>query len=607
MSPLTVIEASVIKDFLNHIGYFVHKVHGRSPTASATMTAQTATATRSGIARYPHRACVEPVDLIRKEPRMTLSLRRLKLKTRMVLILGLMALLQTGFLGLFALQFLNHSLDEQMGQRALHVAKTIAAMPEIIRAVERRDTGFLQPLSLTLAEKTAARFVVVGDHIGIRLSHPNPLMLGQSMVDDDDDDITPTLTQGLGQVSKAQGSLGWSMRARAPVYDLHNEQVIGVVSVGYLLNRVEQLIDRYRMTLVLVIIAAFILSVLTALWFANHFKRAIFGLEPEQIGRLFEERNATLESVREGIIAINAEGRITTFNRTAIHTLGLSADTQLTGRPIEEVLPDSRMLDVLQTGVPQFDQEVWLQDRNLIVNRLPLHQGDTITGVVSSFRRKDELDQVSQQLTRIQQYADSLRSQSHEYSNKLHTIAGLIQLGASEEALALIGQETRSHQALIQLLVEAVPDPILAGCLLGKYNRAREMGLALLIDPESHMTELPENLPRELLVSILGNLIDNALEATRSHRGADGEVRLSMTDLGHDLIFEIEDQGPGVPQALQQRIFDKGVTSKTEAGHGLGLHLVKGMLARLNGTLTLETGDDGGSRFTIYIPKTPPE
>ncbi|MEH6470051.1 MAG: sensor histidine kinase [Halopseudomonas sp.] len=532
-----------------------------------------------------------------------ISLRRLKLKPRMVLILGLMALLQTGLVGLFALKFLGHSLNEQMAQRALHVAKTIAAMPEIIAAVERRDSVFLQPLSLALADKTQARFVVIGDKLGVRLAHPTVARIGKPMHDDDGDFNEPALLYGKPYVQTAIGSLGATVRGKAPVFDVSDEQVIGIVSVGLMLDRVDQIIDRYRMTLLLVIAAAFGISVLTALWFASHFKKAIFGLEPEQIGRLFEERNATLESVREGIIAINADGRITTFNRTAIDTLGLSPDIQLTGSALLDVLPDSGMLEVLKTGQPQFDQEVWLHDYNLVVNRLPLKQGDKITGVVSSFRRKNELDLVSRKLTRIQQYADSLRSQAHEYSNKLHTIAGLIQIGANDEALSLIGQETERHQQLIELLLEAVPDPILAGCLLGKYNRAREMGLTLLIDPDSRMVELPERLPREQLVSILGNLIDNALEATLKHTGPQGEVSLTMTDLGDDLIFEIEDQGAGVAKAEQQRIFEKGVTSKAEQGHGLGLHLVRSLLQRLGGSVDVEPGDQGGARFIVYIPK----
>ncbi len=536
---------------------------------------------------------------------MHFSIRHLRLKTRMVLILGLIALLQTSLLGLFALHHLSSSLQEQMGERALHVAKTVAAIPQIIDAVAAADSATLQPIARSLAERTQARFVVIGDASGRRLAHPDSGRLGLSMSEDDDDDLSPTLVHGLAQVTRAEGSLGRSMRARAPIFDTTGTRIIGIVSVGYLLDRVETLIDRYRLTLALVILAAFAFSVLTAIWFAGHFKKAIFGLEPEQIGRLFQERDATLQSVREGIIAINAEGLITTVNHAAYRMLGLPKEHPLTGTPIQQLFPDTRMLEVLTSDTPQFDQEVCIGDLQLIVNRLPLHQGDRVTGVVSSFRRKDELDLLSRKLTRIRQYADSLRSQAHEYSNKLHTIAGLIQIGATDEALNLIGQETRDHQALIHLLVEAVPDPILAGCLLGKYNRARELGLMLTIDPDSRMVDLPAELPREKLVSILGNLLDNAFEATLNHGGPQQAVTLSMTDLGDDLIFEIEDRGPGISLDDQQRIFDKGITSKTEPGHGLGLHLVSTQLQQLNGTLTIDPGTPCGSRITVYIPKHP--
>jgi len=530
-------------------------------------------------------------------------LRRLKLKSRMILILGVMALVQTGFIGLFAVHYLQHSLEEQIGQRALDVAKTIAATPQIIGAVERRDSRYLQPISLHLAEETQARFVVIGDKQGIRLAHPNPSKLGYSMSDDEGDDNAPALIQGNGYLSKALGSMGWSMRGKAPIFSEETGDVVGLVSVGYHLDQVDQIIQRYRMTLIVVIVMSFFLSALIAVWFANHFKKAIFGLEPEQIARLFSEQKAILESVREGIIAINSEGQITTVNKAAVETLNLPSDIDLMGRDIADVLPDSAMLEVLQTGKPQFDEEVWRHDHSIIANRLPLRQGNEITGVVSSFRRKDEVAMVSKKLTRIQQYADSLRSQSHEYSNKLHTIAGLIQIDATDEALALIGQESRSHQELINLLRVAVPDPILAGCMLGKYNRAREMGLLLEIDPESHMTEIPQTLPREHLVSIIGNLIDNALEATWKKSGAGGVVFLSMTDLGEDLIFEIEDQGPGIKVEDQAKIFEKGFSSKSKEGHGIGLHLVQHLLESLGGTITWEPTAKHGSRFIVYIPK----
>lgn len=541
---------------------------------------------------------------------MSLTLRKPKLKTRMILVLGLVSALQTILIGGFAGYYLSDSLYEEIGQRALMVAKTVAAMPSVVDGVRDRDIETLNGLSRQIADTNEALFIVIGDHEAIRLAHPDRSRIGRSMADDDGDLGLRALDQGLGYVDMTQGSLGLSMRGKAPIIEPISGNIIGIVSVGYSVDQVLSTIRRYNLVLYVVMGLMLVGSVVAAIIIAGRFKRAILGLEPEEIAVLFEERDATLQSVREGIIAINRDGLITTFNRTAIEMLRLEPATRLTGKPILDILPDNDLVSVLRSGVPDFDQEVWLKGRQMIVNRLPVRQGGNIIGVVASFRLKDELDQVSRQLTRIRQYADTLRSQAHEYSNKLHTIAGLIQIGANQEALALIGSEVSDHQALIHLLLEAVPDPVLAGCLLGKYNRAREMGLKLVIDPDSQMTDVPPELPREQLVSVLGNLIDNALEATRLHRGEGGQVQLSMTDLGHDLIFEIEDQGPGVAPERQQAIFEKGITDKPgrEHGgqeHGIGLYLVRQFVERWGGSVTVERLQPEGSRFTLYLPKKP--
>ena len=533
---------------------------------------------------------------------MAFSIRQLKLKTRMIAILGLMVLIQSGLIGLFALTTLNQSLQDQIAQRALHVAKTIAAMPQVIEAITQQDSSSLPALAAKMAAKNEALFVVIGDHKGIRLAHPTQAKIGQPMYDDEGDYNEPALISGKPYTQIAVGSLGPSMRGKAPVFNHSDEQVIGIVSVGFTMDRVQYISSRYRNALIAVIGLALVLSVMIALWFTQHFKKAIFGLEPEQIGRLYQERNATLGSIREGIIAINREGYITTFNRAAVRTLGLQDGTQLDGQHIQMVLPNSRMMEIITTGVAEFDREIWMRDRSLIVNRIPLIQDDIITGVVSSFRLKDELHLVSQKLTDIQTYADSLRSQSHEYANKLQTIAGLIQIGSHDAALALIGQESASHQELIQLLSEAVADPILSGCLLGKFNRARELGLTLIIDPESSMNDIPENLAREQLVSVLGNLIDNALEASKANKGQ--QVSIHMMDLGQELIFEINDQGPGLTKHQQEQIFTLGYSSKPDPGHGIGLHLVQQMLPLLHARLTVENTNPG-CRFTLYIDKNP--
>ncbi|MBJ7277108.1 sensor histidine kinase [Marinobacter salarius] len=523
----------------------------------------------------------------------------------MILTLGFVSAAQTILIGVFAGYYLSDSLFDEIGQRALMVSKTVAAAPSVIEGVRERDIEGLNRLANRLTRTNEALFIVIGDHQGMRLAHPSPDRIGHSMADDDGDLGRRALVDGKAYVARATGSLGESMRGKAPVVEPETGEIIGIVSVGYGVDQVDATIKRYSFVLYTVVGLTLLVSILIAMVIASRFKRAIFGLEPEEIARLFQERDATLQSVREGIIAINRDGVITTFNRTALETLGIDPDTPLSGRPILDVLPESDLLSVLESGTPDFDREVWLRNRQMIVNRLPVRQGAEITGVVASFRLKDEVDQVSRQLTRIQQYADTLRSQTHEYSNKLHTIAGLIQIEAYDDALNLIGSEVSDHQALIHLLLEAVPDPVIAGCLMGKYNRAREMGLGLQIDAESRMVDIPADMPRDQLVSVLGNLIDNALEATRHQTGEGGRVQLSMTDLGHELIFEVEDQGPGIPEDSQQKIFEKGVTTKqgTEQ-HGYGLHLVRQFLNRWGGSITVENLPGVGSRFTLYLPKT---
>ena len=531
------------------------------------------------------------------------SYRSLKLNTRLIIVLCLLSVAQAILIGGFAWLNLARSLDQEIGQRALNVAKTVALTPTIIVGIERRDMAGLNRFAKNLAATNEALFIVVGDHNGIRLAHPNSAKLGKSMADDDGDEGTPALIQGRGYIDKAKGSLGYSMRGKAPVYDLNGENIIGIVSVGYSLDQVDATIARYSVWLAGVLLLAMGGSVFFAITIARRLKREILGLEPEQIARLFTERDATLQSVREGIIAINRAGQITTFNRKAIETLGLSPDTLLEGEQIDAILPDSGLMTMLETGAPQFDLEVWLRGKQMIVNRLPVMQGDEIIGAVSSFRPRNEVDLISQQLTKIEQYAETLRSQAHEYSNKLHTISGLIQLDAKQEALALIGRETSDHQALLELLLNATPDPVIAGCLLGKFNRAKELGLNLVIDPESHLTDLPLTLTQDQLASILGNLIENAFEATRQFTGVGGRVYVSLTDMGNDVIVEVQDQGDGIPEAIQSKIFAKGFSSKGGNDHGYGLYLIHNLMHQCGGTIHLENVDPIGTRFILYIPK----
>ncbi|WP_338025422.1 ATP-binding protein [Caldalkalibacillus thermarum] len=501
--------------------------------------------------------------------------------------------------GIF-LSMLESILEQQIGETALNVAKAVATMPTVIEAFKHPNPSqILQPLAEEIRQKTGASFVVIGNKDGIRYSHPIPERIGQSMVGGDN---PPVLEEGKAYISKATGSLGPSIRGKVPIFD-ENGSIIGVVSVGFLINQIDETIHAYQKKALLFISGGLLIGIIGSSYIANGIKKSILNLEPDEIASLFQERNAILESIREGIIAINENGHITLANQAACKLIGTSSADDLIGKHIREVLPQSRLPEVLKTGKSEYDDEFIIGQEEVIVNRVPIFHGNKIVGAVSSFRKKTEIDQLTKQLSQVQAYADALRSQTHEYSNKLYTISGLIQLGSYQEAIELINKETADYQELVQFLMSAVPDTIIAAFLLGKYNRAHELKITFVLDKQSTLRDLPEHINREKLVTILGNLIDNAFEAVLENNKPEKKVTLFMTDLGHDLIFEIEDNGKGIPDPLLDSIFKKGISTKKQEGRGIGLYLVHKAVQSLNGYVTVTPGQEGGALFTVVIPK----
>ena len=489
-------------------------------------------------------------------------------------------------------------LEEYIGRNALNVSKTVSLTTVVHEGLKNKNSTQIQLYAESVRKATGARFVVVGDHEGRRYSHPVPERIGKLMVGGDN---PRALERGEAYVSKAVGTLGPSMRGKVPIF-ANSGKVIGVVSVGYLQETVESVTEGYLQRVLLWVFGLFLLGGIGTWLIARNVKQSIFGLEPVEIARLFRERNAILDSIREGVVAINDKGQVTMLDHEAAKILKIPPESGI-GTSIESILPQTRMLEVLKSGEEQFDQEMIIGGIEVIVNRVPIWQNGRVAGVVSSFRRKDEIDRMAQELTQIQEYSEVLRTQTHEYSNKLHTLAGLIQLGSHQEALDLIGRETSGYQELLGTLAETVPEPLLSAIILGKYNRAQELRINFQLDPESRMIDIPKKINREKIVTILGNLLENALEAAQENTSGKRMVQLSMTDFGNDLIFEVEDSGSGIEDESVDLSLQHGFTTKSGTGRGIGLSLVHENLKYLGGHLTVVRSSLGGMRFTIYIPK----
>lgn len=517
---------------------------------------------------------------------------------RMLLLMFLLLAALVSITWLMVSMLVSSILEEYIGRNALNVSKTVSLTTVVHEGLKNKNSTQIQLYAESVRKATGARFVVVGDHEGRRYSHPVPERIGKLMVGGDN---PRALERGEAYVSKAVGTLGPSMRGKVPIF-ANSGKVIGVVSVGYLQETVESVTEGYLQRVLLWVFGLFLFGGIGTWLIARNVKQSIFGLEPVEIARLFRERNAILDSIREGVVAINDKGQVTMLDHEAAKILKIPPESGI-GTSIESILPQTRMLEVLKSGEEQFDQEMIIGGIEVIVNRVPIWQNDRVAGVVSSFRRKDEIDRMAQELTQIQEYSEVLRTQTHEYSNKLHTLAGLIQLGSHQEALDLIGRETSGYQELLGTLAETVPEPLLSAIILGKYNRAQELRIIFQLDPESRMIDIPKKINREKIVTILGNLLENALEAAQENTSGKRTVLLSMTDFGNDLIFEVEDSGSGIEDESVDLSLQHGFTTKSGTGRGIGLSLVHENLKYLGGHLTVVRSSLGGMRFTIYIPK----
>ncbi|PLY01445.1 MAG: sensor histidine kinase [Desulfuromonas sp.] len=520
-----------------------------------------------------------------------------RLQAKLSLLVTALLILLVSLVGALFSDSAEKLLREQIGRKAIEVAQSVALNQQIIDNLVLKNAAVIQQVAERIRLATQAEYVVVGDSDGIRYSHPEPERIGRHFVGGD---LDPALKEGKAYASEAVGTLGPSLRGIVPIQDANGE-IIGFVAVGYLLSNINTMIHDKQLEILSYVAIVIIFGIFGASLIARGLKAAIMGLEVHEIAALFHERNAIIGAIREGIIAVDGQGRLTFVNPAARRYLGEAYDSVLRGRTLREVCACPDLVQALDVGTKQLDQELLLRGRPMIVNILPLEMERG--GLVASFRPKDELDRVTRELSHAQEYSELLRAQTHEYSNKMHTIAGLLQLEAYPEALDLVINEASGYQKLIHTLNESVPDPVIAGVILGKYNRACELKIELEFDSENSFTDVPPQLNRDPLVTIIGNLLDNAFDAVRD-TGNHPLVKLYLTDLGPDLIIEVEDSGPGVAAEVADRLFETGVTTKSGKGRGTGLALVKRAVTGLGGEITYSDGELGGALFTVIIPKT---
>ena len=525
-----------------------------------------------------------------------MRLERVGLGQRIFLLLAVIFLISVGAETVFIRAHIQETLVEESGKKLLSIARMMAEDPRIAAAFALPEPALaIQPLAEEIRGITQTSFVVIFNMDTIRYSHPISDRLGKPFVGGDE----KRALAGEAYVSQAKGTLGISQRAFAPIYDSRGSQ-LGVVSVGLLLTEVRQRQQKAVFTLYVMAFVGILMGLAGAVILSRNVKKAIFGLEPYQIGALLEERNVIFSSIKEGVIAIDREERIIFINESAKILLSLPPADLAEGSLVSDIIPQTRLPEVVRTGQAVYDEE-WISNGTiLLVNRIPLRTDGEVIGAVATFRDMSEIRKLAEELMEVRKYTDALRREHHEHLNRLQVIAGLLQLKRYREATRYIVSTVSTKQAMADFLRRRVRTPAVSGLLLSKLEQTQKAGIRMAITPDSALPELAPSA-EGAIITILGNLIENAVESLLAAATPDGHIEVSLRTERGNVYLHVRDNGGGFPADLRDRIFETGFTTKTTPKNmGMGLSLVRSAVERFHGTY--EVALDGGAIFRVTLP-----
>lgn len=509
--------------------------------------------------------------------------------------------------GVVASWLQEQQLRDAYRDRMIAIAQSVASLPTIIQAFDDpKPSETIQPIAELLRKASDLTYIVVANAEGIRYSHPNPARIGKHVSTDPSVPLS-----GEVYVGTQTGTLGETWRVKMPIFDA-SQKVIGVVSVGILESDLRKDYLGSSTLLFLTIGVAAILGVIGAAGVTSVIRRRTYGLEPEQIAGLLEEREAILHGVREGVLAVDEHGHIAVINDAAVRLLGISDSRDLVGLPAAEVLEDD-LLPLLSDE--RTEQRLVLSgERVLVVRRDVASIDGRSIGTILILRDNTELHALMRDLDGVQGLADGLRSQAHGFANKLHVISGLLELDHVDEAVAFIAREGAGGTLTGVIGPTGIHDLEVGALLLVKQAQARELGVTVDVDPTSSLRQLAAGPASERLrddvLTVLGNLVDNSLEAcayggrivvslAEDPANGDGEGHVTVT---------VSDDGVGIPIERQERVFEAGYSSKSTnhgqlaTGRGIGLTLVRRIAQRRGGFVRIHSAAGTGTRVDVRLP-----
>lgn len=486
-------------------------------------------------------------------------------------------------------------VDNDAARVSLAVSTALAHDPYVIDAVQGEDpSSALQPYAVSVMDSAHLDFITIMDTDGTRYTHRNPEEIGRKFLGS-----TAEALRGESITETFTGTLGPSVRAVVPV--LHDGEVIALVSAGVTVSNVAAtLVPRLPFVFGAAVVLV-VLGSLTALIARRYLLRMTGAMQPNELSRMVGFYESVLHSTREGVVLVDHDHRVVLYNDEAADLLGLPPATRNPQPvPVGELELPGSIARLLESGTRAVEESHIAGDRVLLVNQehaTPAGTSAGSVGTVMTLRDRTEVRRLSGELESVRTLTDALRSQTHEFANRLHTIVSLLELDRTMDAIDFIADEVRVSQSLTDDLMGAESNPALAALLLGKSAQASERGVDFTVTIAGELAAASVG-PSEL-VSVIGNLIDNAFDAAAAGAPpAIVEVAISGSD-GFEV--RVSDSGRGIEPADERRIFDRGFSTKTgTADHGFGLAVVREIVERHGGTVSL--GQRGKTTFVVRFP-----
>jgi len=484
----------------------------------------------------------------------------------------------------------------RLGMNATRISTTLVNSPEIAKALTEtpvNESAIIRIVS-QISNATNAS-IVIFDAKGKLAAVYNPT----------NESLLKTPIESQGQIGMMQGLPNniFKQDDIKKIYD-DNGGVVGYVIVGFPEDLVSKLSRDAVDIIVLSSIIALAIGILGALLLARSVKKTLYGYEPSEIANLLQERSALLDTVKEGVFAVDKNCNLYLINIAGIHILdkaGVDNLNQWFERPFAIIADDSHVKKVLKSGKPMNNIDFDIHGVKTVGDIIPINIGGKLTGAIISINEKTAIKEMAEQLTGVTNYADALRAQTHEFMNKMHVISGLLATDNLVELKKYVQQISSSDEVNMEYITSRIKDPLLSGFLIGKKSRANELQIDFSLSEESSFSaDVGKTIAINDIILIVGNLLENSFEALRFCQG-ERIVNLAILAYEDELIITVENNGPAISSDTLAKIFKKGYTTKG-SGHGVGLFLVKERLAAIEGKISVESDTLDGTVFTVEIP-----